>query len=321
MAIESNDVVSVKKSDLVYVAGHNGLVGSALVRELQSRGFENLLLRTRSELDLTQQVEVRNFFQEHKPDNVFIAAAKVGGILANWQRPAEFIYDNLMIQSNLLHAAYKAESKKVLFLGSSCIYPKFAKQPMAEDEFLAGKLEATNEPYAIAKIAGITMVNSYRRQYGVDFVSAMPTNLYGPNDNFDLESSHVLAALMRKMHDAKVNGKDSIIIWGTGEPRREFLYVDDLADGLIFLMENYSEAGHVNIGVGKDISIIELVDLLKKVIGFDGRLEKDLSKPDGTPRKLLDISKLQAMGWQPKTSLKEGLSKTYQWFLDNVGEK
>ncbi|MFW9851118.1 MAG: GDP-L-fucose synthase family protein [Candidatus Thorarchaeota archaeon] len=308
----------MKRTDLVYVAGHRGLVGSAVVRELKRRNFSNIILRSHEELDLTKQEEVKRFFNETRPEYVFIAAAKVGGILANWQQPAEFIYENLMIQSNVLHQSYKADVKKVLFLGSSCIYPKFANQPMNEEELLAGKLEPTNESYAIAKIAGITMVNSYRRQYGADFISAMPTNLYGPNDNFDLETSHVLAALMRKMHDAKTTDSKSIEIWGTGKPRREFLHVDDLADGLIFLMQNYSDEGHVNIGTGKDVSILELVDLLKEVVGFDGELVFDSSKPDGTPRKLLDINKIRKLGWKPKISLKDGLSMTYQWFLENV---
>lgn len=307
----------MKKSDLIYVAGHRGLVGSAITWELEKRGFSNLLLKTHSELDLTNQSEVRQFFNDYRPDFVFLAAARVGGILANSQKPAEFIYENLMIQSNLLHQSYLSGVKKVLFLGSSCIYPKFAKQPMSEGELLTGKLEPTNEAYAVAKIAGITMCNSYRRQYGADFISAMPTNLYGPNDNFDLESSHVLAALMRKMYEARIQRRPSVEVWGTGKPRREFLYIGDLADGLIFLMENYSDEGQVNIGTGRDVSILELVNLLKEVTGFDGEIVFDRSKPDGTPRKLLDVTKIRELGWQAKTPLREGIAKTYMWFVQH----
>ncbi|MHA1863737.1 MAG: GDP-L-fucose synthase [Candidatus Thorarchaeota archaeon] len=307
----------MNKSDLIYIAGHKGLVGSAITRELEKRGFSNLVSKTRSDLDLTNQEEVKQFFKDYKPEYVFMAAAKVGGILANSQKPAEFIYENLMIQSNILHQSYVSDVKKLLFLGSSCIYPKFANQPMSEDELLTGKLEPTNEAYAIAKIAGITMCNSYRRQYGVDFISAMPTNIYGPNDNFDLESSHVMAALLRKMHDAKIQEKPSMEVWSTGKPKREFLYVDDLADGLIFLMENYSEEGHVNIGTGEDISILELVDVLREIIGFEGEITFDTSKPDGTPRKLLDVTKIKKLGWEAKNSLREGITKTYQWFIEN----
>lgn len=310
----------MEKSDLIYVAGHAGLVGSAIVRSLNQSGFHNLLLRTHAELDLTCQHGVENLFQECRPDYVFLAAAKVGGILANWEHSAEFIYENLMIQNNVIHQSCVSGVKKLLFLGSSCIYPKFANQPISEDELLSGKLEPTNEPYAIAKIAGIKLCDSYRRQYQADFISAMPTNLYGPNDNFDLETSHVLPALMRKIHNAKVNEDDTVVVWGSGQPRREFLYIDDLADALLFLMGNYSSEGPINIGCGLDISILELTHLLMEVISYQGLIEFDQSKPDGTPRKLLDTTKLETIGWRPKVSLKEGIELTYNWFLDNVAK-
>ncbi len=310
----------MEKSDLIYVAGHAGLVGSAIVRSLNQSGFHNLLLRTHAELDLTCQHAVEKLFQEYRPDYVFLAAAKVGGILANWERSAEFIYENLMIQNNVIHQSYVSGVKKLLFLGSSCIYPKFANQPISEDELLSGKLEPTNEPYAIAKIAGIKLCDSYRRQYQANFISAMPTNLYGPNDNFDLETSHVLPALMRKIHDAKVNEDDTVVVWGSGQPRREFLYIDDLADALLFLMGNYSSEGPINVGCGLDISILELTHLLMEVISYQGLIEFDQSKPDGTPRKMLDTTKLDKIGWRPKVSLKEGIELTYNWFLDNVAK-
>lgn len=310
----------MEKSDLIYVAGHAGLVGSAIVRSLNQSGFHNLLLRTHAELDLTCQRAVEEIFREYTPDYVFLAAAKVGGILANWERSAEFIYENLMIQNNVIHQSYVSGIKKLLFLGSSCIYPKFANQPISEDELLSGKLEPTNEPYAIAKIAGIKLCDSYRRQYQTDFISAMPTNLYGPNDNFDLETSHVLPALMHKIHDAKVNEDDTVVVWGSGQPRREFLYIDDLADALLFLMGNYSSEGPINVGCGLDISILELTHLLMEVISYQGLIEFDRSKPDGTPRKLLDTTKLEKIGWRPKVSLKEGIELTYNWFLDNIAK-
>lgn len=310
----------MEKSDLIYVAGHAGLVGSAIVRSLNQSGFHNLLLRTHAELDLTCQRAVEEIFREYTPDYVFLAAAKVGGILANWERSAEFIYENLMIQNNVIHQSYVTGVKKLLFLGSSCIYPKFANQPISEDELLSGKLEPTNEPYAIAKIAGMKLCDSYRRQYQADFISAMPTNLYGPNDNFDLETSHVLPALMHKIHDAKVNEDDTVVVWGSGQPRREFLYIDDLADALLFLMGNYSSEGPINVGCGLDISILELTHLLMEVISYQGLIEFDQSKPDGTPRKLLDTTKLEKIGWRPKVSLKEGIELTYNWFLDNIAK-
>lgn len=308
----------MEKSDSIYVAGHTGLVGSAVTRKLKRRGFDNLLLRRHSELDLTNQNAVRRFFRKEKPDYVFLAAAKVGGIIANREMPADFIYENIMIQSNVIHHSCINGVKKLLFLGSSCIYPKFANQPMSESELMTGKLEPTNKAYAVAKIAGIEMCDSYRRQYGADFISAMPTNLYGPNDNFDPKTSHALPALIRKIHEANVAGKKTVEIWGTGKPRREFLYVDDLADALVFLMENYSSEGHINVGVGEDISITELAKLISEVVGFKGSFEYDTTKPDGTPRKLLDISKIRSLGWHHSTSLREGIDRTYEWFLKNV---
>lgn len=307
----------MRKTDLIYVAGHSGLVGSSIVRTLEQRGYGRLLTRTHDELDLTCQADVKTFFKENQPDYVFLAAAKVGGILANFTYPAEFIYENLTITTNVLHQSYKYDVEKLLYLGSSCIYPKHTEQPIIEEALLSGLLEPTNEPYAISKIAGIKMCDSYRRQYDSDFISAMPTNLYGPNDNFDLETSHVLAALMRKVHEAKVSNGKSVVVWGTGKPRREFLYVDDLADALLFLMENYSDKGPINVGTGSDLSIRELTKLLCQIIGYDGEIEFDLTKPDGTPRKLLDVSKINALGWKSKTSLEDGLRLTYQWFLEN----
>lgn len=307
----------MKKTDLIYIAGHSGLVGSSIMRALEQRGFERILTRTHDELDLTHQENVQTFFKENRPDYVFLAAAKVGGILANFTYPADFIYENLTITTNVLHESYRYEVKKLLYLGSSCIYPKHAEQPMSEEALLSGRLEPTNEPYAISKIAGIKMCDSYRRQYNSDFISAMPTNLYGPNDNFNLETSHALAALMRKVHEAKVSGADSFVVWGTGKPKREFLYVDDLADALLFLMDNYSAEGPINVGSGFDLSIHEVAKLLCQVIDYDGEIVFDLSKPDGTPRKLLDVSKIHGLGWKSKTTLEEGLRLTYQWFLDS----
>ncbi|MFW6030393.1 MAG: GDP-L-fucose synthase family protein, partial [Halanaerobiales bacterium] len=288
----------MKKDDKIYVAGHRGLVGSAIMRKLKDEGYNNLIYRTSSELDLTRQKAVEDFFAEEKPDYVFLAAAKVGGIKANDKYSAEFIYDNMMIQNNVINSAYENDVKKLLFLGSSCIYPKYSDQPMKEEYLLSGKLEKTNEAYAIAKISGIKMCQHYNKQYGTNFISVMPTNLYGPNDNFDLETSHVLPALIRKFHEAKVNDEDKVVIWGTGEPRRECLHVDDLADAVVFLMNNYDGKQFVNIGVGKDISIQELAELIKDIVGFEGKIVNDTSKPDGTPRKLLDVSRLKEIGWE-----------------------
>lgn len=302
----------------IYVAGHNGLVGGAIVRALEERGYTNLVLRSSKELDLRNQQAVDNFFAQEKPDYVFLAAAKVGGIQANNTYRAEFIYDNLMIEANIIHSAYLHKAQKLLFLGSSCIYPKLCAQPMREEYLLTGFLEPTNEPYAIAKIAGLKLCENYCRQYGVNFISAMPTNLYGINDNFDLANSHVLPALVRKFHEAKVNGSSTVTVWGTGEPLREFLYVDDLADALIFLMQNYNAVEFVNVGTGDEVSIKELALTIQAVVGYSGDLVFDTSKPDGTPRKLLDVSRLKESGWQAKTSLKEGIEKTYAWYLENI---
>lgn len=305
----------MNKDSKIYVAGHRGLVGSAIVRNLEERRYTNIICRTHKELDLTRQAEVEKFFEEEKLEYVFLAAAKVGGIHANNTRPAEFIYENLMIESNIIHSAYKYGVKKFLFLGSSCIYPKFANQPIKEEYLLTGELEPTNEAYAIAKITGIELCKFYRRQYGCDFISAMPTNLYGINDNFDLETSHVLPALIRKFHEAKINSQEEVMIWGTGKPLREFMYVDDLADALVHLMLNYSDEIHVNMGTGKDLSIGELAQIVKEVVGYEGKIVNDLSKPDGTPRKLLDVSRLEATGWKYKTELREGIEKVYKWYL------
>ena len=302
----------MEPSAKIYVAGHRGMVGSALVRRLRKEGYDNLVTRTSRELDLRRQTEVEEFFRRERPEYVFLAAAKVGGILANNTYRGEFIYDNLMIQSNVIHAAKEYGVKKLLFLGSSCIYPKMAPQPLKEDYLLTGPLEPTNEPYAIAKIAGIKMCDAYRHQYGCNFISVMPTNLYGPNDNYDLETSHVLPALIRKFHEAKKKGAPSVAIWGTGTPRREFLHVDDLADACLFLMKTYDEPGLVNIGTGEDIAIKDLALLIKNIVGFEGRIEHDLSKPDGTPRKLLDVSKLHRAGWKAKIPLEEGIRRVYE---------
>lgn len=302
----------------IYVAGHNGLVGKAIVRALQSQGYHNLVLRSSQELDLRRQQDVEAFFATEKPDYVFLAAAKVGGIQANNIYRAEFLYDNLMIEANIIHSAFRHDVRKLLFLGSSCIYPKLCPQPMREEYLLTGFLEPTNEPYAIAKIAGLKLCENYSRQYGVNFISAMPTNLYGFNDNFDLANSHVLPALLRKFHEAKVSQSPTVTVWGTGEPLREFLFVDDLADALIFLMQNYEETEFVNVGTGQEVSIKELALTIKSVVGYDGDLVFDASKPDGTPRKLLDVSKLQALGWEANVELKDGIEKTYQWYLDNL---
>jgi len=304
----------VKKTDKIYIAGHRGMVGSAIVRKLQKEGFNNLLLRTSAELDLRNQQAVADFMQQEKPDYVFLAAAKVGGILANNTYRAEFIYDNIMIQSNIIHNSWATGVKKLMFLGSSCIYPKMAPQPLKEDYLLTGPLEYTNEPYAIAKIAGIKMCDSYRDQYGCNFISVMPTNLYGPNDNYSLETSHVLPALIRKFHEAKLQNEPSVTMWGTGQPRREFLHADDLADACFFLMQNYNEPGLINIGTGEDITIKDLALLVKEVVGYTGSIEHDLSKPDGTPRKLMDVQKLNNLGWKASTGLREGIEKVYREF-------
>lgn len=302
----------MQKKDKIYVAGHRGMVGSAIVRKLQQEGFENLVLRTSAELDLRCQEAVDTFFKEHKPDYVFLAAARVGGIVANNTYRGEFLYDNLMIQNNVIHSAYKHSVTKLLFLGSSCIYPKFAEQPIKEDYLLTGILENTNEPYAIAKIAGLKLCEAYRSQYGCNFISAMPTNLYGPNDNYDLNNSHVLPALLRKMIVAKREQQPAVEIWGSGTPRREFLHVDDLADACFFLMQEYDGTEWMNIGVGEDVTIKELAELIKDVVGYEGELQFNTSKPDGTPRKLLDVSKLQNRGWKARTALREGIEKVYE---------
>lgn len=308
----------MEKDAKIYVAGHQGMVGSAMVRLLQAEGFEDLLLKTHDELDLTRQDAVNDFFFEHKPDYVFLAAARVGGILANDSYPAEFIHENLAIESNTIHAAWLNGVKKFLFLGSSCIYPRLAPQPLKEEYLLTGPLEPTNEWYAIAKIAGIKMCQAYRRQYGFNIIAVMPTNLYGPGDDFDLENSHVLPALIRKFHEAKTTKCETVTIWGSGEPRREFLHVDDMAEACLFLMQRYESEDIINIGAGKDITILELANLVKKITGFAGKLEMDKSKPDGTPRKLLDTSRIQNLGWQPRITLEDGIRQTYEWYKEHI---
>jgi len=305
------------KSDKIFVAGHGGMVGSALVRRLEAEGFNNLLKPDRSQLDLMDDSPVLKFFLEERPVIVILAAAKVGGIKANNDYPVEFLLDNLRIQNNVIRSAYQTGVRKLVFLGSSCIYPKFAPQPIPETALLSGPLEPTNEAYAIAKIAGIKLCQAYCREYGANFISAMPTNLYGPNDNFDLETSHVLAALIRKAHEARIRNDQRLIVWGTGKPRREFLHVDDLASACLLLLEKYDSPDIVNVGYGEDISIRELAELICEVLGFDGELAWDSSKPDGTPRKLLDLSKLRALGWKPAISLRDGIARTYQWFRAN----
>jgi len=307
----------MEKNSKIYVAGHHGLVGSAIVRELKDSGYENLVFRTYEELDLERQERVEAFFDRERPEYVFLAAAKVGGIWANSTFPAEFIYSNLVIQTNIIHSSYLYDVKKLLFLGSSCIYPKHCPQPMKEEYLLSGYLEPTNEPYAVGKIAGIKMCQSYNRQYGTRYISVMPTNLYGPGDNFDLKTSHVLPALIRKFHEAKMGGDKSVEVWGTGAPRREFLYVDDLADACLFLLNNYAEDDIINVGVGKDQSIRELAEMVGKIVGFEGDLRFDHTKPDGTPLKRLDVSRLAALGWQAQTPLREGIERAYQWYLSN----
>ena len=307
----------MKQSDKIYVAGHSGLVGHALVRLLQARGFTNLITRSRAEVDLRDERAVRDFFAEEAPEVVVLAAAKVGGIKANMDTPVEFLIENLQIQNNVIRTAHEAGARKLLFLGSSCIYPKFAPQPIPESALLSGPLEPTNEPYAIAKIAGVKLCQAFVREYGANFISIMPTNLYGPGDNFDLETSHALAALLRKAHEAKMSGTGEMIVWGTGEPRREFLHVDDLAAAVLFLLEKYDSPEIINVGCGEDISIRELAELICDVVGFRGELTWDRSKPDGTPRKLLDVSKIKKLGWQPTISLRDGVARLYEWFLDN----
>jgi GDP-L-fucose synthase len=302
----------MKPESKIFVAGHRGMVGSAIVRRLGSAGFHNLVLRTSTELDLRDSAGVKNFFEAEKPEYVFLAAAKVGGIVANNTYRAEFLYDNLMIQSNVMHESYRAGVKKLLFLGSSCIYPKLAPQPLKEEYLLTGLLEPTNEPYAIAKIAGIKMCDAYRNQYGCSFISAMPTNLYGPNDNYDLQTSHVIPALLRKFHEAKVKGSPEVVVWGTGTPLREFMHVDDLADACLFLMERFNEPGFINVGTGKELSIQELAELIAKIVGYPGKIVFDTSKPDGTPRKLMDVGRLANMGWRAQIKLDEGLRKAIE---------
>jgi len=311
--------LTMDKSEKIFVAGHRGMVGSALICRLESKGFLNLLLRDRSELDLRDESAVAKLFAEQKPAVVVLAASKVGGIKANNDHPVEFLLENLQVQNNVIHAAYDNGVRKLLFVGSSCIYPKFAPQPIPETALLSGPLEPTNEAYAIAKISGIKLCQAYAREYGANFISMMPTNLYGPNDNFDLETSHVLPALLRKAHEAKMREDRELIVWGSGQPRREFLHVDDLASACLLLLEKYNSAEIINVGCGEDISIRELAELICDIVGFDGELSWDATKPDGTPRKLLDITKLRALGWKPSIPLREGITRTYQWFLANHG--
>ena len=310
----------MNKSDKIFVAGHRGMVGSAFIRALEARGFSNLVKRTRAELDLAVRAAVDGFFQKEKPEIVVFAAAKVGGIKANNDFPVEFLIDNLRIQTNIIAAAHANGAKKLLFLGSSCIYPKHAPQPIPESALLTGPLEPTNEPYAIAKIAGVKLCQAYAREYGANFISAMPTNLYGPNESFDLETSHVLAALLRKAHEAKTRRARELVVWGTGTPRREFLHVDDCASACLFLLEKYDSPEIINVGSGQDLTIRELAELVCDVVGFDGELTWDKTKPDGTPRKLLDVSRLRGLGWAPMIPLREGVGQMYDWFLKNVAK-
>ena len=302
----------MNKTSKIYIAGHRGMVGSAILRNLEKKGFSNLVFKTSAEIDLRNTQAVADFFEKEKPEYVYLAAAKVGGINANNIYRADFLYENLMIQNNVIHQAYLSKVKKLLFLGSSCIYPKMAPQPLREDYLLTGLLEETNEPYAIAKIAGIKMCDAYRSQYGCNFISAMPTNLYGPNDNYDLENSHVLPAMLRKFHEAKIAGNPEVKLWGSGNPKREFLHVDDLAEACVFLMANYSDFGQVNVGIGKDLSIKELSELIQEIIAYSGKIIWDETKPDGTPRKLMDVSKINSLGWKAKIPLDEGIRKVYQ---------
>lgn len=307
----------MNKDSKIYVAGHRGLVGSAIVRALEKDGYANLLLRTRAELDLLNQKEVNSFFEKERPDFVFLTAAKVGGIMANKTHPAEFIYENLTIQTNVIHNAYAHGIKKLLFLGSSCIYPKLCPQPIKEEYLLTSELEPTNKAYALAKIAGIIMCQSFNKQYGTNFIAVMPTNLYGPNDNFDLESSHVIPSLIRKFHEAKIKKEPSVTLWGTGSAKREFLHVDDLAKACIFLMDNYNDSEIINIGTGKDMTIKELAEMIQKIVKYSGNIVWDTARPDGTPRKLLDVSKLHALNWKHFVSLDEGIASTYEWFKEH----
>jgi len=309
--------LKMEKSSKIFVAGHRGLVGSAIVRKLQKEGYTNLILKGREEVDLTRQEEVERFFEKERPEYVFLAAAKVGGIHANRTYPAEFIYQNLMIECNVIHSAYKYGVKKLLFLGSSCIYPRECPQPMKEEYLLSGYLESTNEAYAVAKIAGLKLCQYYKRQYGANFISCMPTNLYGPNDNFDLNTSHVIPALIRKFHEAKIQGNPYVEVWGTGKPLREFLHVDDLADACLFLMQNYDDEIWINVGSGEEVSIAELANMIKEIVGYRGEILFNPDMPDGTPRKLLDVSRLKSLGWSPKVSLIEGLKSTYEWYVNN----
>lgn len=308
----------MEKSAKIYIAGHRGMVGSAILRKLEQEGFNNIITRTSSKLDLRNQADVRAFFEAERPEYIFLAAAKVGGIMANNIYRAEFLNDNLLIQNNVIDSAYRTDAKKLMFLGSSCIYPKLAPQPLQEDSLLTGLLEPTNEPYAIAKIAGIKMCEAYRSQYGCNFISVMPTNLYGPNDNYDLNKSHVLPAMIRKFHEAKEDGKPFVELWGTGSPLREFLHADDLAAACYFLMQNYNEAGFLNIGVGSDVTIKHLAEMIQKVVGYEGEIKWNTDKPDGTPRKLMDVSKLHALGWKHTIELEEGITRTYQDFLEKI---
>jgi GDP-L-fucose synthase len=312
--------VTLAQDSKIYVAGHRGLVGTAVTRSLERQGYPNLLLRTHRELDLTEQAAVREFFERERPQAVIMAAARVGGIQANSTQPAEFIRDNLLVQDNVIDSAYRSGVEKLVFLGSSCIYPKLAPQPIKEDYLLSGPLEPTNEWYAVAKIAGLKMCQAYRRQYGFNAISLMPTNLYGPGDNFDLQSSHVLPALIRRFHEAEQRGEGALSIWGTGTPRREFLHVEDLADAVVYLLQTYDGEPIVNIGWGEDVTIRELAETIASVAGFKGRLDFDASKPDGTPRKLLDTSRLTSLGWKPKIRLREGIESTYAWFKEHVGD-
>ena len=311
----------MEKQDKIYIAGHRGMVGSAIKRKLEQEGFTNIVARTSKELDLKDQAAVRDFFRQEKPDHVVLAAAKVGGIQANNTYRAQFIYENLMIQANVIHQAYEHGVKRLLFLGSSCIYPKLAPQPLKEESLLTGLLEPTNEPYAIAKIAGIKMVESYRRQYGCDYISAMPTNLYGPNDNYDLNNSHVMPALIRKFHTAKAEGAPFVEVWGSGSPMREFLHVDDLADACFFLLQNYHDELFVNIGTGEDLTIKALAEMIKEIVGYQGELKWDSSKPDGTPRKLMDVGRLHSLGWKHKIGLRVGITQVYEAYKKYEGAK
>src|ERR1700731_4330112 len=312
--------LSMDKSAKIFVAGHRGMVGTAITRALEASGFNKLIKRDRSELDLSDSAAVAKFFQKEKPEIVIFAAAKVGGIKANIDQPVEFLLENLSVQNNVIAAAHENGARKLLFLGSACIYPKLAPQPIPESALLSGPLEPTNEAYAIAKIAGVKLCQAFSREYGANFISAMPTNLYGPNDNFDLETSHVLAALLRKAHEAKKGGARELVVGGTGTPRREFLHVDDLASACLFLLEKYDSPEIVNVGWGEDISVRELAELICEVVGFGGKLAWDLTKPDGTPRKLLDVSKLRGLGWTPTIKLRDGIAQTYDWFLKNVAK-